>query len=361
VSSFLLSSAKVTFHFSHESLAHQPAAAAIQVGSSIPNSTSSISNQKYKCELSLRNLLSLVDAAFRNLLCPRPIRTFPGIKSSEQTSRKYLSDLAPGIFVPGYAQSVADRAHFIPAIAKALTSVIDRAVDNQVQRQRTELLQQSNLLDKEVQRETYPNENCVRIKETIKAHLWLTLTNALRTIESTRRLKPLGDQDDVTMRKSGNEHLEDFDRTDVFDDYLNTKFPISQDVEQMLLGEEQEMGGIDHEVLFDLYNTSSTVQAAGNSCTGDATLERPDYEQHVPMDTLGCYYQFGLDTENLQNLPNSALSAASAAYATGASTKNDQMFVSQGSSQEPMDTSRIAIRCSNALEPLHWEGQHSEV
>jgi hypothetical protein len=142
-------------------------------------------------------ILSLTDAALRTLIHPQPTRLSAGIKFSatnsgsdpgsgqDQPKLTALSDLAPSIFTPGYAQAVAERAPLVPSIAKSLTTFLKyRSGSETGKGGRAEQRGRPEEGEGEVQGD---------VSEILRGHVWMTMTNGLRISHSAnaRRLKPL--------------------------------------------------------------------------------------------------------------------------------------------------------------------------
>lgn len=145
-----------------------------------------------------QSILGLTDAALRTLIHPQPTRLFTGIKLSKSTSEfdpksshyrpkpATLSDIAPQIFTPGYAQAVVERAPFVPSIAKSLAKfLIHECGPRPDKTYRAEQQGRSKIEeDRGVQEE---------VKEMLRGHVWMTMISGLRILhsEKVRRLQPL--------------------------------------------------------------------------------------------------------------------------------------------------------------------------
>jgi hypothetical protein len=139
------------------------------------------------------SMLVLTDAAIRNLICRKPIRTAPGIRTDTSKLEARLSDIAPLTFSPGYAENVAARATLVPTIARFLTSFLQKARSTLVTAKKDVLIREFS----NVQRAHHldgPELQCdeeTKLKEAVKTCLWKTMANGLQNPESARRLKPL--------------------------------------------------------------------------------------------------------------------------------------------------------------------------
>lgn len=135
------------------------------------------------------SVAALIDGAFRNLICAKPIRIAPGIRTESSGLRTRLADISPSTFSPGYSEGVAARGPVVPIIARFLTSFLQRARSSSLKMQRSELVQQfSNMQCAE---NLVLEDEESKLKEVIKTHLWMTMTLGLRDPEAARRLKPL--------------------------------------------------------------------------------------------------------------------------------------------------------------------------
>lgn len=141
------------------------------------------------CFLSMN---ALIDGAFRSMICPKPIRTAPGIKMERSNLERGLVDIAPSTFSPGYRKAVAARGPLVPTIARFLTSFLQKAKCFRVTTKKDELIQQYPKVrfTENLQTDQTGDEGA-KLKEVVKMHLWMTMTNALRDPQPARRLKPL--------------------------------------------------------------------------------------------------------------------------------------------------------------------------
>ncbi|ERF75595.1 hypothetical protein EPUS_04575 [Endocarpon pusillum Z07020] len=141
------------------------------------------------CFLSMN---ALIDGAFRSIICPKPIRTAPGIKMERSNLERGLADIAPSTFSPGYRKAVAARGPLVPTIARFLTSFLQKAKCFRLITKKDELIQQFPKLQSTGNLQTdQTGEEGAKLKEVVKMHLWMTMTNALRDPQPARRLKPL--------------------------------------------------------------------------------------------------------------------------------------------------------------------------
>jgi hypothetical protein len=143
--------------------------------------------------LQTSTMTSLVDGAFRNLICAKPIRVAPGIRTETSNLGARLADVVPSVFSPGYAGSVAVRAPFVPTIARFLTSFLRKGRSSSVSAEKDHLIRQSldmQLADS-LNRTHEGEDEEIKLKEVVKKHLWMTMTNLLRDPQTSRRLKPL--------------------------------------------------------------------------------------------------------------------------------------------------------------------------
>jgi hypothetical protein len=141
----------------------------------------------------IQMMTMLVDGALRNLICPKPIGTAPGMKTDTSTMQTRLTDLAPSTFSPGYAEAVAARAPLVPTIARFLTSFLQRARNSTVTTKKDELVRHSSdmQLTENVEESAQEQDEEGTLKEVLKSQIWMTMTNGLRDPEPARRLKPL--------------------------------------------------------------------------------------------------------------------------------------------------------------------------
>ena len=147
------------------------------------------SQDSSSCFLSMN---ALVDGAFRSIICPKPIRTAPGIKMERSNLERGLVDIAPSTFSPGYWKAVAARGPLVPTIARFLTSFLQKAKKFRVTTKRDELIQQfPKVRSTENLQTDQTGDEGAKLKELVKMHLWMTMTNALRDPQPARRLKPL--------------------------------------------------------------------------------------------------------------------------------------------------------------------------
>jgi hypothetical protein len=136
---------------------------------------------------------ALLDGAFRNLICARPVRMMPGIRLETSSLGARLTDLVPSIFSPGYNEAVAARAALVPTVARFLTSFLQKSRSPSINVKKAELIRQFSGIksaDNDEEADQSQNEE-TRLKEVVKTHLWMTMTNGLRDSEPARRLKPL--------------------------------------------------------------------------------------------------------------------------------------------------------------------------
>jgi hypothetical protein len=146
---------------------------------------------------SYESILGLTDAALRTFIHLQPTRRSAGIKlsrtdpgsdpdSSEDEPRlTALSDLAPSIFTPGYAQAVVERAPLMPGIAKSLATFLRYGHRSG----------SDGACEAEPQGRSDEEEGKVQedVKDMLRRRVWMTMTNGLRVSysEKARRLRPL--------------------------------------------------------------------------------------------------------------------------------------------------------------------------
>ncbi|KAF7506188.1 hypothetical protein GJ744_012168 [Endocarpon pusillum] len=162
--------------------------------------SASVQSQDESCEVGLGesssscflSMNALIDAAFRSIICPKPIRTAPGIKMERSNLERGLADIAPSTFSPGYRKAVAARGPLVPTIARFLTSFLQKAKYFRVITKKEELIQQfPKVRSTENLQTDQTGDEGAKLKEVVKMHLWMTMTNALRDPQPARRLKPL--------------------------------------------------------------------------------------------------------------------------------------------------------------------------
>lgn len=136
---------------------------------------------------------ALIDTVFRNLICARPIRTAPGTKIESSDLEARLIDIAPTTFSPEYAEQIAARAPFVPVVARFLTTFLQKSRSSPIMTKRDKLIQQFSKMNstQTFKEGGLKDETPETLKEVVKTHLWMTLTNGLRDPELARRLKPL--------------------------------------------------------------------------------------------------------------------------------------------------------------------------
>jgi hypothetical protein len=165
-------------------------------------------------------ILGLIDAAFRTFIHPQPTRLSAGIKFSatsfgsnpsgqDNLTLTALSDLAPSIFTPGYAQGVVERAPLVPSIAKSLATFLRYRSRSEADKGASaEPRGRSEDGEGEGEEEVQGDVNAI-----LRGHLWMTMTNGLRVSRSAnaRRLQPLAmpcawrehsrDEDDLILTR----------------------------------------------------------------------------------------------------------------------------------------------------------------
>lgn len=153
----------------------------------------SVAASDTSASLHISSMNSLVDGALRNLICSKPVRTAPGIRTDTTDLAARLIDIAPSIFSPGYTEAVAARAPLVPTVARFLTSFLLRARSCSATTKKDEMMKRlSNMRRAEsLDSPSQDQDEEMRLKETVKTHLWMTMTNGLRDPEPARRLKPL--------------------------------------------------------------------------------------------------------------------------------------------------------------------------
>jgi hypothetical protein len=124
-------------------------------------------------------IVALTDIAMRNLICPKVMRRPAGIMPCEENTIFHLANLAPSIFIPGYSQAVQGRVKLIPTIAKFLSHFLEQSG------------QKARFGEDTGRPRTSLSEPASEQKEALKGHLWMSLTNGVKDVESARNLKPL--------------------------------------------------------------------------------------------------------------------------------------------------------------------------
>jgi hypothetical protein len=141
----------------------------------------------------IRSMTGLIDGALRNLICPKPIRTASGIRAETSPLEARLTDIAPSTFIPGYTEAIATRAPFVPAVARFLASFLQRARSVPVTTRKDRLIRhfsQTQSIENLQTLEQSQDEEA-KLKDVVKTHLWMTMTNSLRDSEPARRLRCL--------------------------------------------------------------------------------------------------------------------------------------------------------------------------
>jgi hypothetical protein len=165
---------------------------------SSPSSTALCREMPPRENLALyQSVLSLTDAALRTLIHPQPTRLSAGIKLSNTNSAfdprsshdrqrpTALSQLAPQIFTPGYSQAVVERAGLVPGIANSLATFLRHRCGPESDETCGAKQQGRSKEDDGVMQD--------KVKETLRRHVWMTMTNGLRSSHSerARKLPPL--------------------------------------------------------------------------------------------------------------------------------------------------------------------------
>ncbi|KAI9697059.1 MAG: hypothetical protein M1836_005020 [Candelina mexicana] len=145
--------------------------------------------------LHLQHAVHLTDAALRNLICNRPLRTTPGIKVKRNLTAR-LADLAPVLWSPGYLPAIAQRAHFIPTIAQAMASNSTRAHSSTLRDKLITIsaLPASPILKtptSEISATGNSSADRQAISTVLKARLWRMMQQKLFDPGAARRLSPL--------------------------------------------------------------------------------------------------------------------------------------------------------------------------
>jgi hypothetical protein len=130
-------------------------------------------------------IVALTDIAMRNWICPKVVRRPAGITPCEENNVFHLANLAPSIFIPGYSQAVQGRVKLILTIAKFLSHFLE--LSGQKARFGEDTGRPRTSLSEPASEETCSFEQ----KEALKGHLWMSLTNGVKDVESARNLKPL--------------------------------------------------------------------------------------------------------------------------------------------------------------------------
>ena len=215
-------------------------------------------------------VIPLLDIAIRSLICSRPMRSSSKILPLEENSMFSLADLAPAVFVPGYGDAVQSRAKLIPTLAKILSQFLQHSEHKTGLAHHTEGAEAygtKNLADQHVEEQ----------KANIKRHLWMTLTNGVKTVESARKLKPLHTPHPAEVQESPHS---------IFDDLLNmqrphkddTASPVEDGFSDVYLNEEQDFADCEDEYFSDLYGEVLSTAEAGTSIVTNTTTAYSDHE-----------------------------------------------------------------------------------
>lgn len=138
----------------------------------------------------IRSMTGLIDGALRNLICPKPMRTAPGLRAETSTLEARLTDIAPSTFIPGYTEAVATRAPFVPTVARFLVSFLQRVRSVPITTRKDRLIRHLSQTQSTENLETLEQnqDEEAKLKDVVKTHLWVTMTNSLRDPEPARRL-----------------------------------------------------------------------------------------------------------------------------------------------------------------------------
>lgn len=240
---------------------------------------------------SIPSIISLTDAALRNLVCQKPIRTAPGVKTDVPAFEATLTDIAPSTFCPGYGEAVAARAPLVPTIARFLTSFMQKSNSESVSTKRGALLREPAMKQSACKLEGAQGQDQeTELKDVVKLHLWMTMTKGLRNQEPARRLKPLQLSTNANCYQDGTVHPENIDQAnDGFYDILDqgsyswiqnpwtasTCATASEDDEMLHFDEEDEADDYDQD-LFDMYEERLRHEI---DHTNSSTLDVGDHEK----------------------------------------------------------------------------------
>ena len=255
-------------------------------------------------------MISLADTALRNMICDKPIRTAAGIKTIFAPSFVRLADLAPSIFSPGYSQDLVQRAPYIPAIARFLSSFL--VLTNSPHRVDTRHHPLRHFPN--ATRQASDPQSCglaedEKLKEDLKANLWKTMVTNLRNKDSARRLKPLQTLDFESTAPAdytSNEKLENaFDKvpflgpghtSDTMDEAKRHNLPAGSEVNN----EWSDLFPSD--ILFDRFDASLHAESGlhggfeDTTCgQGEGGAEVANGEYPVPYIDSQVHWHFGTE------------------------------------------------------------------
>lgn len=138
-------------------------------------------------------LLTLVDAALRNLICQKPIRIAAGIQSDIDADHPRLVDICPSLFSPGYSNAISERVRLLPVIARSL-SLVANGDDAAHHTQNLQAIVAKSCLATTLVDSVAGNTTIISLNDynrAIQCRLWTTMAQGLRDPEPARRLKPL--------------------------------------------------------------------------------------------------------------------------------------------------------------------------
>lgn len=230
--------------------------------------------QKSERPIFSKAIYPLTDIALRSLICPRPMRPPAAIASCQENTLISLANLAPAIFIPGYRDAVQSRAKFIPAIAKFLSQFLKHS-GHQAQSGRNAQETQSIFI------EPLAGKDISQQKENVKRHLWMTLTNGVKNVESARKLKPLHVTRTGGPQQSPSRTFEDLLNLWRPSEGSDTTCSLEEGFEDLQLDEEQDFADSEDEYFSDLYDGILSRSATGddnvtkamNACFDDEFLE----------------------------------------------------------------------------------------
>ena len=233
----------------------------------------------------MKAFVAAVDAIFRTFVVPKPLSKAARLRMKESPNRKCLAQISPALFVPGYTAQVGSRSILIPFISKFLCAMGRRS--RRLRRLHfDEAFSRHASANDDLCRDDVSPSICLS-RTKIQAHLWLTLTNGLEDLQSSRRLRPLGTESDSTWDEPGYSRPESLqDPVEIFleaypersDDVLRCR-QFADDTTNDLTQEIRDEHDLD-EILFDLYDAYRQGQSAGP----DATQNQPNLWYNVGQD-----------------------------------------------------------------------------
>jgi hypothetical protein len=159
--------------------------------------------------MSVGDVLQVVEAGLKHATLKPATRKFKSATVSSNESFKYLSSVAPALWVPDYHRTVASRAVLIPTISHAIANVSSRASTNLRLKEKVRQLacQQSRNYD-----EAGPSDVRARANEQrgpLSVQIWQGMTSTLSLAATARKLQPFSDIAEPNDHTDSYESMED--------------------------------------------------------------------------------------------------------------------------------------------------------